>query len=247
MKTFTLNSLSFEPNKLDSARTILNGAMDKVPDEAKTQAYQAWLGYNFSNMKNFKWTTEDLVREANRFAMEDMRCSELPRLLNKTVGKMGLKGVPGLSTYREIPGIKPKPEVRGVVEKEDPELEEFAEFGSTSKGQFGDLNAYYNNPPEWTIKHSHGIPWQGARAGMTRRERFNYPVERGASGGNAREGQVAGHMRRDQPGAPIYPRPKRGTGGQRTYASKAVEAAPRTSGFEMPGRGRGGQRRAVDI
>lgn len=43
-----------------------------------------------------KWDTAQLVREANQFALEGLQSPEVPALQKKTVGKMGLKGVPGL-------------------------------------------------------------------------------------------------------------------------------------------------------
>lgn len=42
------------------------------------------------------WDTRRLVSEANKFALEGLQSPEVPALQKKTVGKMGLKGVPGL-------------------------------------------------------------------------------------------------------------------------------------------------------
>ena len=62
----------------------------------KTKVYQAWLGYYKTHMKAMRWSTSDLVREANNFALNGLDCPEVPALEKSTIGKMGLKGVPGL-------------------------------------------------------------------------------------------------------------------------------------------------------
>jgi len=61
------------------------------------QAYQAWLGFYNSNMRRMKgrWDKPQLVRVANVFATL-IGLEQPPALLKRTVGKMGLKGVPGL-------------------------------------------------------------------------------------------------------------------------------------------------------
>lgn len=64
------------------------------PDTAM-QCYQAWLGYYNSSLRKLGWDKVELVRQANLFsAVIGLR--EPPALQKKTVGKMGLKGVPGL-------------------------------------------------------------------------------------------------------------------------------------------------------
>ena len=75
-------------------------ALKQVPDnEGLTlraqQCYAAWLGYMKGHTKVTGWTPVELVREANEFAAQ-LGLLEQPRLQKKTVGKMGLKGVPGL-------------------------------------------------------------------------------------------------------------------------------------------------------
>ena len=62
------------------------------------QAYQAYLGFYNSYAKKIGWSSARLVEESNEFS----RCiglKEIPFLLKKTVGKMGLKGVPGLRVH----------------------------------------------------------------------------------------------------------------------------------------------------
>lgn len=66
-------------------------------------AYQAFLGYYNSNIKRLKLQNKhELVKIANEFAtMIGFPEDEPPALLAKTVGKMGLKGVPGIRIDRE--------------------------------------------------------------------------------------------------------------------------------------------------
>lgn len=78
-------------------------AMVKLPDEIRGSAYRTWLGYNKGHLKLLKWSPEQLVEEANHFALEVMSCREVPTIEAKTVGKMGLKGVKGLRIDRSPP------------------------------------------------------------------------------------------------------------------------------------------------
>ena len=70
-------------------------AVRKMNNLTLVMAYQAWLGFYNSNLKLLRWSKEDLVAEANDW-FASLGQSEPPALLAKTVGKMGLKGVPGL-------------------------------------------------------------------------------------------------------------------------------------------------------
>ncbi len=58
--------------------------------------YQAYLGFYNSNLKRLRWSQNDLVQNANEFAINVLGLPSPPPLEAKTVGKMGLKGVPGL-------------------------------------------------------------------------------------------------------------------------------------------------------
>ena len=59
------------------------------------QAYCAWLGYYNTNCKKCGWDKAELVRQANILAGY-FGLIEQPKLQKKTIGMMGLKGVPGL-------------------------------------------------------------------------------------------------------------------------------------------------------
>ncbi|KAL3939976.1 MAG: hypothetical protein SGBAC_005402 [Bacillariaceae sp.] len=84
-------------SKLDNAITqALAGVNNnKSLKESAEQAYRAWLGYYNGNLKKIGWNKIMLVEEANQWA-SDVGLKNQPALMKKTVGKMGLKGVPGL-------------------------------------------------------------------------------------------------------------------------------------------------------
>lgn len=110
MRTFPLQTYpAISPGAVSSSRALVDQALGTVPDEAKAQAYQAWLGYYNSNLRALKWSQADLVRHANDYARDSLRYRsgepwQAPGLLAKTVGKMGLKGVPGLHIVKDVQG-----------------------------------------------------------------------------------------------------------------------------------------------
>lgn len=64
------------------------------------QVYQAWLGQRHGQLKKLKWSAAELVEWANYFAVDILGLASVPALEAKTVGKMGLKGVPGIVLAR---------------------------------------------------------------------------------------------------------------------------------------------------
>jgi len=60
------------------------------------QAYRAWLGYYNGHLKKVKWDKRTLVQQANMWG-EEVGLTEQPSLQKRTIGKMGLKGIPGLN------------------------------------------------------------------------------------------------------------------------------------------------------
>ncbi|KAH7087433.1 ATP-dependent RNA helicase MSS116, mitochondrial [Paraphoma chrysanthemicola] len=82
--------------KLDTHQANIDRAFINVDEEAKAKAYQAFLGYNKTFIKKLQLSTAELVRVANDYATA-MGCPEPPLIEKSTIGKMGLKGVPGLN------------------------------------------------------------------------------------------------------------------------------------------------------
>ncbi|EPE03998.1 atp-dependent rna helicase [Ophiostoma piceae UAMH 11346] len=75
-------------------------------DEAMVgKTYQAWLGYYNSHMKSLRWDKAQLVAAANEFAQAGLLAPETPSLQKTTVGKMGLRGTPGLVVVADAPRV----------------------------------------------------------------------------------------------------------------------------------------------
>lgn len=68
---------------------------EKEDSKNVTRVYQSWLGYYKTHMKTLRKKPVQIVEMANQFVMSLGR-SQPPALERKTIGKMGLKGVPGL-------------------------------------------------------------------------------------------------------------------------------------------------------
>lgn len=95
-KTLPLNAYPVDiVSKLPKHQQVVDRAFTNVEEEAKAKAYQAFLGYNKTFLKKLNLSPADLVRLANEYA-RSMGCPEPPLIEKSTIGKMGLKGVPGL-------------------------------------------------------------------------------------------------------------------------------------------------------
>jgi ATP-dependent RNA helicase MSS116 len=89
------NTLTSNAAALESFDRQFVNALKRVDEQTKCQAYQAWLGYYNGWQKKLGWSPTELVRMANEFSFM-LGMPEPPALLAKTIGMMGLKGVPGL-------------------------------------------------------------------------------------------------------------------------------------------------------
>lgn len=79
-----------------SAANKMSRVLRSIDPKSKQKAYSAYLGFmkSFSNKMQMK--PADLVKLANDFALKGMQSGEVPEMEKRTVGKMGLKGVPGI-------------------------------------------------------------------------------------------------------------------------------------------------------
>ena len=87
-------------------RSAVGAAMVRVSEETRAQTYQAWLGYYNGMLGKLKWSKEELVRQANLLSSHVWAQLEPPALQAKTVGMMGLRGVPGLNVEKGQSGWK---------------------------------------------------------------------------------------------------------------------------------------------
>ncbi|GJN88914.1 hypothetical protein Rhopal_001885-T1 [Rhodotorula paludigena] len=95
---------------VERAREDLARAMPLVDDETKGQMYSASIGFYKGVLRDaFRGSAQELVRTWNEFATTPaerggLGCAEVPGMLAQTVGKMGLKGTPGLRIVSALPG-----------------------------------------------------------------------------------------------------------------------------------------------
>ena len=80
---------------LAAAKGIENVSRINALRLSAEQAYRAWLGYYNGHLKKVKWDKRTLVQQGNMWG-EEVGLKEQPSLQKRTIGKMGLKGVPGL-------------------------------------------------------------------------------------------------------------------------------------------------------
>lgn len=93
-----LSMVKFHDHEADlSAHGDVMRIMEKLDEDMKGKVYRAWLGYYKAQLKTMGWTPEVLVKQANILARDGLSCVDIPGVEKKTVGKMGLKGVPGLN------------------------------------------------------------------------------------------------------------------------------------------------------
>jgi ATP-dependent RNA helicase MSS116 len=100
LKDMKFNRITATEMQLPAFLDLTNDALAKVMrntelKKSAEQAYGAWLGFYNGNKKKCGWNNADLVQTANFFATT-LGLTEQPALEKKTIGKMGLKGVPGL-------------------------------------------------------------------------------------------------------------------------------------------------------
>lgn len=99
---YTLKEIAFKPTEANlSAKADVDAVTSRMESQAKT--YQAWLGYYKTHAKAMGWDSARLVQEGNKFALQGLNAPEVPAINKSTVGKMGLKGVPGLVVRPDPP------------------------------------------------------------------------------------------------------------------------------------------------
>ncbi|KAJ3153672.1 hypothetical protein HDU86_005171 [Geranomyces michiganensis] len=90
------------PHDVEATQQLVNHALAQVSPQTKQQTYAAWMGYYKGFLRDLGWTSRDLVAAANQMAF-DFGCTAVPPMLAKTVGKMGLRGTPGLNVVQVLP------------------------------------------------------------------------------------------------------------------------------------------------
>merc|ERR1712013_442540 len=75
------------------AEKVLTSAVDSVSEDIREKCWSARLGYYNALSKKIGWSKSQLVKESYEFADKVLRLRQKPRMMKKTRGKMGLKGV----------------------------------------------------------------------------------------------------------------------------------------------------------
>eukprot|EP00727_Mastigamoeba_balamuthi_P000503 m51a1_g1045 putative protein (659) ;mRNA; f:741602-744510 len=100
---YTLRSLRGLPLKREdapaadvaAAQRRVGAALGAVEEGLRAQAYTTWLGFYNNYQKKLGWSKETLVQWANFFSTT-IGCPEVPAIDKITVGRMNLRGTPGL-------------------------------------------------------------------------------------------------------------------------------------------------------
>lgn len=100
IKEFSVEVNDVPGEAIDVYQPHVADAVRKLPALTKGTAYQSWLGYYNSNLRKLGWGKDELVERANFWARAVCGEAEPPALLARTIGKMGLKGTPGLRIDR---------------------------------------------------------------------------------------------------------------------------------------------------
>ena len=82
----------------------MQAALRKMNPITIATAYQAWMGYYNGALKRVGWNKTQLVAAANDMVLGAWQAPAVPALEPKTVGKMGLKGTPGLNVVHGAAG-----------------------------------------------------------------------------------------------------------------------------------------------
>ncbi|MCJ1386944.1 hypothetical protein MMC17_010073 [Xylographa soralifera] len=86
-------------NHAANCAPMIEQAMYQIDEIVKQRAYSSFLGFFAGSgfLKPLHMDKVDLVQMANEMAVKGMYCPEPPPMEKKTIGKMGLKGVPGFT------------------------------------------------------------------------------------------------------------------------------------------------------
>ncbi|KAG5636465.1 hypothetical protein H0H81_007945 [Sphagnurus paluster] len=109
-KDVTPLGLVAEPSPPASAPTaeVAQALAEKVTADTKAQAYRAWLGYYNSHLRLLGWDKGSLIQAGNTYLREALGWAAgqpLPEMETRLIGKMGLKGVPGLNVVKTAPRV----------------------------------------------------------------------------------------------------------------------------------------------
>jgi ATP-dependent RNA helicase MSS116, mitochondrial len=78
------------------AAVLASAERDSDLGKEARQAYQGWLGFYNSNLKRLRWDKPGMVAEGNGLFLT-LGLTSIPMISRETLGKMGMRGVPGIN------------------------------------------------------------------------------------------------------------------------------------------------------
>eukprot|EP00442_Polarella_glacialis_P001812 CAMPEP_0115077110 /NCGR_PEP_ID=MMETSP0227-20121206/16803_1 /TAXON_ID=89957 /ORGANISM="Polarella glacialis, Strain CCMP 1383" /LENGTH=900 /DNA_ID=CAMNT_0002464331 /DNA_START=69 /DNA_END=2771 /DNA_ORIENTATION=+ len=81
----------------------VQAAAGLVDDDIATQTYRAWISAMIGTRKSYKWSREDLIANANLFALKVLGRETIPALAKDFVATVGLQGLEGLNVVDSLP------------------------------------------------------------------------------------------------------------------------------------------------
>lgn len=81
---------------IKAMKPVSSTAMGRVFYNTRAMAYQAWLGFNISNLRVLGWSKDELAEQGEVWCKEFAELDETPEMHPVIVRKMGLTGIPGI-------------------------------------------------------------------------------------------------------------------------------------------------------
>lgn len=98
LKDVTVKNIpAFPESTISTIQPTIDEALQGVSADTKASAYRTWLGFYKGFAGKLGWQPEELVQQANYFATDIIGHDGVPTIEKKTVGKMGMRGVPGFN------------------------------------------------------------------------------------------------------------------------------------------------------
>eukprot|EP00940_MAST-03C_sp_MAST-3C-sp2_P001790 g1790.t1 len=90
---------AWSPSSDTRIQAAVQRGICSVPYSSLSRGYAAYLGYMKGCLRRLGWKTHHLVDHVNTFATEVCGLPLPPALMKRTIGKMGLRGTPGLRVH----------------------------------------------------------------------------------------------------------------------------------------------------
>ena len=96
---YRLDKIQEYPRQLQYSN---NDTTDSSSPHQQSLTYRVWITYHMRYLEALKWSTTELVQQANAFALHRLGFAETPAVRPDYVKDMGLEGVPGLKVLSDV-------------------------------------------------------------------------------------------------------------------------------------------------